>query len=161
MTSGICREDVGSNPIHDQYFPLANFKILFKVVRKTLRKLDPSKSSNGAGPRFLRKCADVLATMVDRLFKYVVSEAECPVGWKVGRVTPVHKRGKVSEKTNYRPITVLDNVEAAFEDCTKPQFEGWNLSFIPDWQYGFVSGHGTADYGAAMSFTLQDCLERR
>ena len=128
---------------------------------KALRRLDTSKSADGARPRFLRECADVLAPMVDRLFKFVVRAEQFPSNWKIGRVTPVHKQTKVSVEANYRPVTVLDNFESVFEECTKQQFEKWISSFIPDWQYGFVSQHGTVDYGAALAFTLQDCLERR
>ena len=76
-------------------------------------------------------------------------------------MTPVHKRSKVSVEANYRPVTVLDNLETVFEDCTKQQFEKWITAFIPEWQYGFVSKHGTTDYGTAISFTLQACLKRR
>ena len=32
---------------------------------------------------------------------------------------------------------------------------------IPDWQYGFIPECGTTDYGAALTFTIQDCLQRR
>ena len=32
---------------------------------------------------------------------------------------------------------------------------------VPDWQYGFISGCGTDDYGAALTLKIQDCLERR
>ena len=84
-----------------------------------------------------------------------------PHGWKVGRVTPVHKRGSVSVEANYRPVIVIDNLEGVFEGITKGQFESWVTNFIPDCQYGFFSNHGTTDCGAAISFTLQDCLERR
>ena len=130
-------------------------------MRRSLKRLDPSKSANGVGPRFLRECASKLAPAVDRLFKFIVRTAHFQSDWKVGRVTSVHKRAKVSIEVNYRPITVLDNLESIFEDCTKPQFEKWISSFIPEWQYGFVSKHGSVDYGAALAFTMQDCLERR
>ena len=161
MTSGKDRSDDDFTPITAAYYPLSGFKIRFKNVVKALRRLNPSKSANGAGPRFLRECADVLAPVVNRLFKFIVRAAQFPMDWKIGRVTPVHKRAKVSVEANYRPVTVLDNLESVFEECTKQQFEKWITSFIPEWQYGFVSQHGTADYGAALAFTLQDCLERR
>ena len=32
--------------------------------------------------------------------------------------------------------------------------------FILEWQYGFLKKIGTLDYGAALSLTIQDCLER-
>ena len=161
MTSGKDRVDDGFSAAGMACHPIREFKIRYENVLKPLRNLDPSKSSNGTGPHFLRECADVLAPAVDQLFKFIVRAAQFPTDWKVGRVTPVHKRAKVSVEANYRPVTVLDNLETVFEDCTKQQFEKWITSFIPDWQYGFVTKHGTTDYGTALSFTLQDCLERR
>ena len=146
MTSGKDRTDENFLPRSAVQHPINNFKIRFPLVLKALSHLDPSKSANGAGPRFLRECATELALVVCRLFKYVVNTGSYPMNWKIGRVTPVHKRGKVSVDKNYRPITVLDNLEAVFEDCTKVQFEKWITHFIPDWQYGFVSEHGTTDY---------------
>jgi hypothetical protein len=56
---------------------------------------------------------------------------------------------------------VLINCESVFEDATKHRFEVWVTKSIPDWQFGFVSKHGTLDYGVALSITLPDCLERR
>ena len=67
----------------------------------------------------------------------------------------------MSVEANYRHVTVLDNRDSVFEDFAKHQFEKWVFSFIPEWQFGFVSEHGTVDYGAALAFTMQDCLERR
>ena len=58
-------------------------------------------------------------------------------------------------------MIVVDNLSAVFEDVVKPQFEAWAKKFIPGWQYGFITECGTNDYGAALTFTIQDCMERR
>ena len=76
-------------------------------------------------------------------------------------MSPVHKRAAKSLPKNYRPITVVDNLSAVFEDVVKPQFEAWAKKFIPNWQYGFITECGTNDYGAALTLVIQDCLERR
>ena len=73
----------------------------------------------------------------------------------------MHKRDEVSVAKNYRPVQCLDNIELAFEDVLMPQLEKWLAKFIPEWQYGFLKKIGTLDYGAALSLTIQDCLERR
>ena len=161
MTSGKDELDDDFSPVHDSSTPILNFKIRSKRVLKCLRRLDPNKSANGVGPRILKECAAVLAPHIDKLFKFIVRKSCYPGNLKIGRVTPVHKRGSVDDPTNYRPVTVLDNLEGVFEDVIKPQFEAWISEFIPDWQYGFVSNYGTDDYGAALSFTLNDCIERR
>ena len=69
MSNGKDEEDDDFTPNDDTYIPLSSFKIRHKSVLKSLKKLDPSKSTNGFGPRFLKECAEVLAPSVTRLFK--------------------------------------------------------------------------------------------
>ena len=125
MKSGKDDIDNDFSPMHDSSDPLINFKIRFKRVLKCLRSLDPSKSANGVGPRVLKECADELAPPVYKLLKFIVRKSQYPGNWKVGRVPPVHKRGSVAAPSNYRPVTVLDDLQGVFEGITKPQFESW------------------------------------
>ena len=76
-------------------------------------------------------------------------------------MTPLHKRDSVNDPANYRPVTVLINLSVYFESAIDDQLYTWVEHFVPDSQYGFLRGCGTDDYGAAVAFTLQDCLERR
>jgi len=161
MSNGKDEEDDDFTPNDDAYMPLSSFKIRHKSVLKSLKKLDPNKSANGFGPRFLKECAVALAPSVTRLFKIIVKKASFVANWKIQRVTPVHKRGSKSSPSKYRPVTVVDNLSAVFEDTVKPQFVSWARHFIPDWQFGFIPDCGTTDYGVALTCTIQDCLERR
>ena len=103
----------------------------------------------------------VLADSVVTLFKLIVKKCSFVSKWKIQRVSPVNKRGSKSDPSKYRPVTVVDNLSAVFEDSLKPQFSSWAQKFNPDWQFGFVPECGTTDYGADLTLTLQDCLERR
>ena len=129
MTSGKDSSDDHFQPGDIRSIPLSTFKIRFKRVHKVLKSLDTSKSVNGAGPRFLRECADEIAPLFLKLFKFIDKTAQYPADWKVARVTPVHKRGAVTLSSNYRPVSVLDNAESVFEDVVKPQFEGWITNY--------------------------------
>ena len=100
MTSGKDREDDGFQPNNRSQVPLSSFKIRLKDIRKSLRSLDPSKSANGVGPRFLKVCADAIASPIYKLLRFIVKKAVYPTDWKVGRVTPVHKRGAVPLPAN-------------------------------------------------------------
>ena len=106
----------------------------------------------------IKECADImiLTNSVTRLFKLIVKKSTYVSNWKIQRVSPVHKRAARSKPKNYRPITVVDNLSAVFEDVVKPQFEAWAKKFIPDWQYGFITECGTNDYGAALTLVIQD-----
>ena len=112
---------------------------------------------NGFGNRFLKECASVLADSVVTLFKLIVKKCSFVSKWKIQRVTPVHKRGSKSGPSKYRPVTVVDNLSAVFEDFLKSQFSSWAQEFNPDWQFGFVPGCGATDYGAAL--TLRERFE--
>jgi hypothetical protein len=161
MSNGKGDDDDGYTPNDNYCVPLSSFKIRFKSVRKSLRRLDPSKSTNGLGNCFLKECADEIAPSITRLFKLIVRKSAYVSRWKIQRVSPAHKRGKKTDPTKYRPISVIDNLSSVFEDTIKFQFEAWIHHFIPDWQFGFLPDCGTTDYGAALTFTMQDCLERR
>ena len=140
---------------------LRSFRIRYKRTLKCLKKIDASKASNGISNSFLRECADVIAPAVDNLFTFIVRRGEYPSDWKIGAVTPVHKRGAVKEEANYQPISVLDNLSSVFEGVVSPQLSKWVANFTPDCQFGFTAEYGCDDYGAALSFTITECLERR
>jgi hypothetical protein len=140
---------------------LDGWKVRFKVVLKTLRRLDHTKSTHGVGPRFLKKCCKVLAAPVTKLFRFIVNRATFPSKWKLGRVTPLHKRKAVSDPANYRPVTVLNNLESVFEGALELQLQQWICKFIPQEQYGFLTDCGTIDYGARLLFSMLSCREQR
>jgi len=148
-------------PQDNRTMPLKSFKIRFPRVLHCLQRIDASKASNGVGNPFLKECADVLAPAVDSLFKLVVRKGVFPADWKIAAVTAVHKRAAVRDPKNYRPISVLNNLSSIFEGVVSPQLSKWVASFTPDCQFGFTVGYGCADYGAALSFVISDCLERR
>ena len=93
MSNGKDEEDDDFTPNDDTYIPLSSFKIRHKSVLKSLKRLDPNKSTNSFGPRFLKECAVALAPSVTRPFKLIVKKASFVANWKMQRVTPVHKRG--------------------------------------------------------------------
>ena len=125
------KDDTDDNftPNDDYCVPLASFKNRFKSVLKSLRRLDPSKSTNGLGNRFLKECANEIAPSVTRLFKLMVRKGRCVSRWKIQRVSPAHKRGNKTDPTKYRPISDRQSI------CC---FETWIHHFIPDWQFGFL-----------------------
>ena len=167
----LCREDVqwcGKGVTEDDFKPtngfqvkMTGFKIRSKRVKRVLSHLDPSKSPNGVGNLFLRECVVELAPAMTKLFKYIVRCCKFPSKWKIGRITPVHKRGVVIICKNWRPLQVLDNISAAFEDTISPQLSKWISQFVPKSQFGFTKDCGTSDYGAMLPLKIVQVLEER
>ena len=115
ISNGKDQDDDGFNPNSNHSIPLSSFRVRRKDVLKSLKNLDPNKSANGFGPRFLKECAVVLASSITTLFRFVVKKSSYVSKWKIQRVTPVHKRGSRSDPSKYRPVTVVDNLSAVFE----------------------------------------------
>ena len=110
MSNGKAEEDGDFTPNDTYHVYLSTFKIRYKDVLKSLKNLDPQKSANGFGPRFLKECAAVLAPACTRLFRMIVKKSSFISKWKIQRVSPVHKRGKRSLPKMYRPVSVVDNL---------------------------------------------------
>ena len=49
------------------------------------------------------------------LFNTSIETSQLPDSWKVARITPIFKDGDKTEKSNYRPISVLSVISKLFE----------------------------------------------
>ena len=57
MSNGKDQEDDNSEPADFFIVPITGFKIRFKPVLKSLKTVDPHKSTNGISPKFWKECA--------------------------------------------------------------------------------------------------------
>ena len=55
-------------------------------------------------------------------FNTSIETSTFPVSWKIARVTPIYKEGEKSERSNYRPISVLPVLSRLFEKLMYDQF---------------------------------------
>ena len=79
------------------------------------------------------------------LFNTSIETSQFPDSWKVARVTPIFKEGDKTEKSNYRPISVLSVISRLFEKLVFDQLYQYmkeNGLFSPD-QSGFLRLHST------------------
>ena len=142
---------------------LKTFRVKQNRIRTVLKKLDESKSVglDGVSPRVLKQCAGPLSKPITRLFQKIVRTGIFPKSWKIARVTPIHKKGPSTLPSNYRPISVLPTLSTTFERVLLPQLRSCLLPYIPDEQFGFVPGTGTADVGVIIADEVATALEAR
>ena len=131
MSNGADDLDVDFVPRDSTRVPLSGWKVRYKKVLQTLKRIDASKSANGISPSFWKNTASVLAPAVTKLFKFIVRKAKWPSRWKIPRVTALHKRDSVKDPANYRPVSVLANLSVYFEGVIDDQFDDWVSNFIP------------------------------
>ena len=79
------------------------------------------------------------------LFKTYIETSQFPDLWKVARIIPIFKEGDKTEKSNYRPISVLPVISKLFEKLVFNQLYRYmkeNSLFTSD-QSGFLRLHST------------------
>ncbi|KAJ3655266.1 hypothetical protein Zmor_014402 [Zophobas morio] len=95
-------------------------------------------------PSFLVKdCAKILAKPVTILFNIILRTSTFLDVWKQPRITPIYKNGDRSNVTNYRPITIINNLAKVFEHVLHILIYPHVSNMITDSQRGFVKGRST------------------
>ncbi|TRZ09972.1 hypothetical protein HGM15179_017134, partial [Zosterops borbonicus] len=79
-----------------------------EAVREQLRCLDAHKSMGPEGihPRVMRQLADELAKPLSIIYNQSWLTGEVPEDWKLANVTPIHKKGRKEDPSNYRPVSL-------------------------------------------------------
>ena len=88
-----------------------------EYVRKILNNLEPKKSVgvDDISPRLLKLSAPAIANAVTELINYFITSLTWPTVWKSSNISPVHKKSDETDKTNYRPVSVLSALSKIYE----------------------------------------------
>ena len=78
-------------------------------------------------------------------FNISIETSTFPASWKIARVTPSYKEGEKSEKSNYRPISVLPVLSRLFEKLIYDQLYQYldRGGFLTSEQSGFRPLHSS------------------
>ena len=162
MNSFFCSivKDLASN-IEDGYNPLIlcdylknsnAAKFTFKSIhaqqiREAISKLKTSKSNgdDGISSYFLKLTMPYIEDSLVYLFNTSLETSQFPDPWKVARVSPIFKDGDKTERSNYRPISVLPVVSRLFEKLMFNQLYRYlnDNYFVNSNQSGFRELHST------------------
>lgn len=97
--------------------PLSTIQFSVESVAKQLKIVDDKKNGgpDGIPNVFLKMTHDSLAIPLTMLFNRSLEEGTFPYRFKQAFVTAIHKGGKNSEITNYRPVCLLNAFSKVFE----------------------------------------------
>ena len=78
-------------------------------VKKTLAALQINKStgSDNISACLLKAAAPVIAAPIRAIMNNSIRTGRFPSSWKLAKVSPLHKKGPISDKGNYHPVSVL------------------------------------------------------
>ena len=136
-----------------------------KEIYKLINKLKNKKSSgfDDFSPKFLKLCAPYISTPLANIFNASISKGIYPDLLKTARVTPIYKKGAKSDPGNYRPISVLSQVNKVFEKILHKRLFKYLTKFkiLYEYQFGFREGHSTTQALIEITDRLKNAMDAK
>ena len=134
-------------PINNTIMP--DFQITPEEVLSIMKNLPLGKASgpDEVNNRVLRELADELHIPLCRLFNKSLTDGIVPESWKEAHVTAVFKKGDPSLASNYRPISLLSNIDKLMERIIFKHIYNFlrDTNYLSSFQSGFIPGDSTVN----------------
>ena len=142
------------NAITKRIKSLGNFAFSLNFIShddivKELSKLESKKAAQKTGIpiKIVKENVDIIFHFLYHNFNNSLSWSTFPAGMKYADVTPIYKKDDKTDKTNYRPISILPNLSKVYERLMYNQISPYFDSVFSKFQCGFQKG-----------FNAQHCL---
>ena len=123
--------------------------VSFEETIKEVNKLSIKKAFQALDipVKIIKENRDLISYFVYNNFNNALSSSQYPNGLKYADVTPVFKKDDKSDKSNYRPISILPNLSKVYERIMQNQIYPYLNKIFSKYQCGFRKG-----------FSAQHCL---
>ena len=95
--------------------------------------------------RFLRDAAEILLRIICEIWNLSISRGVFPDAWKIAKLKPIYKKGKKTDPSNYRPISLLPIISKVIERIVHDQTNEFlsENNILCNFQSGFRPNHST------------------
>ena len=144
--------------------------MVFENIRESevvdiVTKFDNKKSSgyDDIPSIILKWSIHLLAPYITKIYNRLVLEGIYPSTLKIAKVTPLFKKGDMSNADNYRPISVLTQFNKLFEKLIYERLLNFTkIRKIPsNNQFGFKKGHSTSHGISFLNEKISKQLEQK
>ena len=141
----------------------------FMTPDKVLESMKGLKVKNCEGCDLIpqRILADGIESLIDpysKLFNRIYTQKTIPEQWKMAKITPVFKKGKKEEISNYRPISNLNSASKIFERLILIRIneieQEMNVDLTGESQHGFKKNKSTTTASISIQMALAKALEQ-
>ena len=121
---------------------IASIDITQETVRKYIETLNPQKATgpDGISPKLLKLAGRSVTAPLTVIFNQSLRETSVPSTWKCARIKTTHKKGDITERENYRHLSILSVPSKIMEKCVVDKLveqtsENNNLVNSSQWAY--------------------------
>ena len=114
-------------------------------IMEIIQELSADKASD-IPILLIKSTSQIIAPYLSKLYNKSMETGEFPEIFKVGKITPIYKKGNRDLIENYRPVSTLPIFGKIFEKIIHKRLYSFLLSknTIPKTQFGFRKGHSTS-----------------
>ena len=132
-----------------EYSEQNNLKFSFhnttkEKVKSEIKKLNVKKAirSNDIPTEIIKEHDDLFSEFIEANFNFCKNNGKFPNDLQVAEIFPTYKnKGENTDKTNYRPISILSNISKIYERIMYEQIEDYFNDILSKYQCGFRKGH--------------------
>ena len=138
-------------------------------MRKYIETLNPQKATgqDEISPKLLKLAGQSVTAPLTVIFNQSLRETSVPSTWKCARIKTTHKKGDITERENYRPLSILSVPSKIMEKCVVDKLdehtsENNNLVNSSQWAYkkGVFNRTSTCQFDGKMAFCTRSKKNR-
>ena len=131
------------------------------TIKEYIKKLNASKRASGPIPiSILKLSVDECHTHITTYINNCIRNNDFPDELKYADITPCHKKNSETEKSNYRPISILPSISKVFERVLFDQIEAFFKDKFSMYLCGFRKGYSTQYALTHLLYKWQKCLDK-
>ena len=137
-------EDYLNNIFHKSFFISPTDSIEICEIISNL-SIDKSQGPNGIPTKVLHLLKNDISNILADLFNKSFTTGIFPSALKTAKIIPIHKKGNKLECGNYRPISILSNLDKILEKLMYNRIYSFleENNLIYDLQFGFRKSYST------------------
>jgi ribosomal protein L31 len=111
-----------------------------KEVADAIKVMTNNKAADSKGimAEHLKYGGQLLVSILKEVFNIMITTTQYPAEFKLGQITPIHKKGAINNPDLYRKVTIISIVGKTFERLYMTRITPKILEFQSRLQFGFT-----------------------
>ena len=132
-------------------------------IEAEIHKLDIKKPTtfNNIPAKILVENSDICSNVISKIYNESILNSNFPGTLKKADITPVHKKDEMTNKENYRPVSILPSISNNFERNMYDQIYTYMNNHLSNYLCGFRQGYSTQYCLISMLEKWKNALDKR